>query len=46
MWALGLIIGTLIGERLLSKVPEPVYRRVVSALVLALGLFMLLQTHQ
>ena len=35
------IIGTVVGERLLRRIPEPVYRRLVAALVLALGIFML-----
>jgi len=36
----GVIVGTLAGERLLRRVPEPVFRRVVAALILALGLVM------
>jgi uncharacterized protein len=36
----GVIVGTLAGERLLRRVPEPVFRRVVAALILALGLLM------
>ncbi|HKB37773.1 MAG TPA: sulfite exporter TauE/SafE family protein [Gemmataceae bacterium] len=39
----GAILGTLVGERILRRVPEPVYRKVVAALVLALGVFMLLR---
>ena len=31
------VVGTVIGERILKRVPEPIYRRVVSVLVLALG---------
>jgi uncharacterized membrane protein YfcA len=38
---IGTIIGTVAGERVLRRVPEPVYRRVVAGLVLALGVFML-----
>lgn len=38
---LGAVIGTLLGERLLRRIPEPIYRRTVAGLVLALGLFML-----
>jgi uncharacterized membrane protein YfcA len=34
------IVGTLAGERLLRRVPEPAFRRVVAALILALGLVM------
>ena len=37
----GAIVGTLIGERLLRKLPEAIYRRIVGALVLALGVYML-----
>jgi uncharacterized membrane protein YfcA len=37
------VVGTVAGERLRRRVPEPVYRRVVAALVLALGVFMLLR---
>jgi uncharacterized protein len=37
----GAVLGTLVGERLLRRIPEPVYRRLVAALVLALGVFML-----
>jgi uncharacterized membrane protein YfcA len=37
----GVVVGTLAGERVLKRIPEPVYRRVVAGLVLALGLFML-----
>lgn len=39
----GAVVGTVVGERLLRRMPEPAYRRVVSALVLALGMFMLLR---
>jgi uncharacterized membrane protein YfcA len=37
---LGALIGTVVGERVLRRIPEPVYRRIVSGLVLALGVFM------
>jgi uncharacterized protein len=37
----GAIVGTLIGEKVLRRIPEPIYRRVVSAMLLALGAFML-----
>jgi uncharacterized membrane protein YfcA len=39
--AAGAVVGTLAGERLLGRLPEPVYRRLVPGLVLALGVFML-----
>ena len=44
--AAGTVIGTMVGERVLRQIPEPIYRRVVSALVLALGVFMLLRIGQ
>lgn len=37
----GAIAGTLAGRRVLDRIPEKVYRGVVSASILALGLFML-----
>ena len=40
----GAVIGTLLGERLLRKIRVRTYRRLVSALVLALGVLMLLRT--
>jgi uncharacterized membrane protein YfcA len=36
----GAVTGTLAGERLRRRIPEPVYRRLVAGLVLALGVFM------
>ena len=39
----GAVAGTLAGERLLRRIPEPVYRSLVAALVLALGVFMILR---
>jgi uncharacterized membrane protein YfcA len=42
----GALVGTMAGERVLRKMPERIYRRVVSALVLALGLFMLLRVDR
>lgn len=40
---IGAIVGTVVGGRLLRRIPEPVYRRLVAGLVLALGVFMLLR---
>jgi uncharacterized membrane protein YfcA len=37
----GVLVGTVFGERILRRVPEPLFRRVVSAVILALGVFML-----
>ena len=40
---LGVLLGTLAGERFLRRIPEPVFRRSVCLLLLALGLYMLLR---
>jgi uncharacterized membrane protein YfcA len=41
-WAtLGVLIGTLAGERVLHRIPESIFRRLVSALILLLGLSMI-----
>ena len=37
----GVLLGTLSGTRLLRRIPQPVFERVVATIVLALGLFML-----
>ena len=42
----GAVVGTVVGERLLRRIPEPVYRRLVAGLVLALGVFMLFRIGQ
>ena len=39
----GAIIGTLIGERVLRRIPEPLFRRIVAVLLLALGAYMILR---
>jgi uncharacterized membrane protein YfcA len=39
----GAVVGTLVGERILRRLPEAVYRRLVAGLVLALGIFMLVR---
>ncbi len=36
----GVLVGTVAGERLLKLIPERIFRRMVSAIILALGLFM------
>ncbi len=38
--ALGVLVGTLIGERVLRLIPEQYFRKIVSGLILALGLLM------
>jgi len=40
---IGVIAGTLLGASLLSRIPERLFKRVVSALVLGLGVYMLVQ---
>ncbi|MGZ5487722.1 MAG: sulfite exporter TauE/SafE family protein [Candidatus Aminicenantales bacterium] len=37
----GVVIGTLVGRRLLDRIPERAFRRIVGAIVLLLGLYML-----
>ncbi len=39
----GVLLGTLLGERVLRRIPEPVFRRLVAGLVLALGVVMFIQ---
>jgi uncharacterized membrane protein YfcA len=39
---IGVIVGTLAGGRLLRSIPEPLFRRVVSIIILALGVVLLL----
>jgi len=38
----GVVVGTLGGERLLRRIPESLFRRTVSALLLAIGIVLLL----
>ena len=42
---LGVLAGTLGGARLLRRIPEPLFRRIVAGLILALGLFMLFRAR-
>jgi uncharacterized membrane protein YfcA len=37
----GVVFGTLAGERLLRRIPERLFRRVVSAILLAIGAYLL-----
>jgi len=39
---IGVAIGTFVGERMLRRIPEPLFRRIVSVIVLALGVALLL----
>jgi len=42
----GAMLGTFAGERLLRRLPEGLYRKLVAGLVLALGMFMLFRVAQ
>lgn len=39
---IGVVIGTLAGERVLRRIPEKVFRRVVSAILLGIGIVLLI----
>jgi uncharacterized membrane protein YfcA len=39
---IGVIVGTIAGERMLRRIPAQVFRRVISAIILALGVSMLI----
>lgn len=38
---IGVSVGTLVGERVLRRIPEEVFRRVVSAILLGVGVYLL-----
>ncbi|MBX3077097.1 sulfite exporter TauE/SafE family protein [Candidatus Obscuribacterales bacterium] len=42
--SIGVVVGTLIGMRLLHSIDERTFKRVVSAVILALGVWMLIQS--
>jgi hypothetical protein len=37
----GVVVGTLVGRRALAYIPERIFKRVVAAIILALGVYML-----
>jgi len=39
---IGVVLGTLAGERVLRKIPEPLFRRIVSLIILTLGVALFL----
>ena len=39
--AIGAVAGTIGGERVLRRIPPPMFKKLVSGLVLALGIYML-----
>jgi uncharacterized membrane protein YfcA len=41
----GVVLGTFAGARVLRKIPERVFRRIVGAIILGLGIFMFFHTH-
>jgi uncharacterized membrane protein YfcA len=43
--AVGVVVGTLLGGRVLRRIPETIFRRVVSAIILALGVYMLYKAY-
>ncbi len=43
--AIGVVVGTLVGGRVLRRIPESIFRRVVSAIILALGVYMLYKAY-
>jgi uncharacterized protein len=42
--ALGAVAGTIGGERVLRRIPPPLFKKLVSGLVLALGIYMLVRS--
>lgn len=38
---IGALVGTIFGERLLKRIPEPAFRRIVAALLVTLGVYMI-----
>jgi uncharacterized membrane protein YfcA len=38
---IGVVFGTVAGERVLRRIPENLFRRVVSAILIAVGLYLL-----
>jgi uncharacterized membrane protein YfcA len=42
----GVVVGTLTGEKVLRRIPELVFRRIVAALILALGVVMFVEAAQ
>jgi uncharacterized membrane protein YfcA len=41
--AVGVLVGTFWGVRALRRIPEPVFRRGVAALIVLLGVYMLVR---
>jgi uncharacterized protein len=43
---IGVVFGTLLGERVLRKIPEKLFRRVVSAILLVIGAFLIVTSRR
>lgn len=41
--AIGVLIGTVVGQRVLKRIPEAIFQRLVAAIILMLGVWMFLQ---
>ena len=41
----GVLVGTIAGQRLLRKIPEQIFRRIVAVIILALGLALLIHPN-
>lgn len=42
---LGVVTGTAVGAPMLKRIPQPIFRRVIAVLLMALGLYMILVKH-
>jgi hypothetical protein len=42
---LGVVTGTAVGAPILKRIPQPIFRRVIAVLLMALGLYMILVKH-
>ncbi len=41
--AAGVVVGTIVGQRVLTKIPQNIFRRIVSILILALGVALVIR---
>lgn len=42
---IGVVIGTVVGQRVLTKIPEKVFRRIISLIILGLGIALVLHPN-
>ena len=40
---IGVVLGTIVGKRVLTRIPEKVFRRIVSIIILALGISLVIR---